>query len=77
MLKRVIASMLIGVSALAFADDSKEFCRGFEEGYKAVAGNVSVTPTCSIAPVTPVGSTPYREGLKAGMQRAKDDGYGR
>lgn len=54
----------------AFADDRSDFCAGFEEGFKAVKGDMVLVPLCPLAPITPIGSTPYREGLKAGMRAA-------
>jgi hypothetical protein len=51
--------------------DQRGFCRGFAVGWKTVKGNLSLVPLCPIAPITPLGSTPYREGLKAGMEKAK------
>lgn len=50
--------------------DQGTFRDGFIEGYKAIKGNNVVVPVASVAPVTPVGSTPFREGLKAGMRAA-------
>ena len=50
--------------------DRNEFCAGFIEGFKAERGNVSILPICPIEPVTPIGSSSYREGLKAGMAAA-------
>jgi hypothetical protein len=77
MLKRIIACALIGVSSLAFGIN-EEFCRGFKEGYKIQANSNYVSvPSCPAANATPAGSTPYREGIKAGMERAKEDGYGK
>ncbi len=65
MKKLLIAFLVIVVtSANAFGS---EFCSGFEEGFKIVKGDMSITPICPIEPITPIGSTPYREGIKAGM----------
>ena len=49
---------------------ASDFCDGFEIGYKTVKGNNVIVPICPIEPVTPVGSTSYQEGLKAGIRAA-------
>jgi hypothetical protein len=56
------------VSTMSFGTD---FCDGFEEGYKAVKGSYALVPLCPLEPITPISSTPYREGLKAGMKAAR------
>lgn len=63
----LILLTLVSVPALA---DSDEFCQGFEEGYKTIKGDMVIVPICPIEPITPIGSTSYREGLKAGMRTA-------
>jgi hypothetical protein len=63
-------AMIVSASALA-----SDFCTGFEEGYKALAGDMVFVPFCPLEPITPIGSTPYREGLKAGMAAARRAGY--
>jgi hypothetical protein len=50
---------------------ASEFCDGFEMGYKTVKGNYVLVPLCPLEPLTPLGSTPYQEGLKAGIKRAQ------
>lgn len=65
-----IGLLLSGSLALGFGNDS-EFCQGFEIGYKTVKGNMAMTPMCPIEPITPIGSTPYQEGLKKGMRKAR------
>lgn len=52
-------------------DTARTFCEGFEEGWKTIKGDLAIVPLCPIAPITPIGSTPYREGLKAGVARAR------
>jgi len=49
---------------------TEQFCSGFEEGYRSVKGSRVMVPICPVPPVTPVGSTPFREGIKAGIRRA-------
>jgi len=66
----VVAALSFLISALTLAGQD-EFCSGFEEGYKAVKGDISLVRLCPLAPLTPLGSTDYREGLKAGMAAAR------
>jgi hypothetical protein len=47
-----------------------EFCTGFSEGFKSVRGDVAMVPNCPITPVIPLGSTPRREGITAGIAAA-------
>lgn len=49
---------------------SGTFCDGFNEGWKTVKGSLRLVPICPIPPITPIGSTPFREGLKAGIAKA-------
>lgn len=46
-----------------------EFCDGFEAGYKSIKGEFSFAPFCPFEPFTPFNSSPYKEGLKAGIQK--------
>lgn len=48
-----------------------DFCEGFSEGWKTIKGELTIVPICPIPPITPIGSTAYREGLKAGMSAAR------
>jgi len=64
--------VLCGLSGVAAADPQSEFCSGFSEGYKSVRGGGSIVPICPIPPITPIGSTPFREGLKAGMSKGQE-----
>lgn len=50
--------------------DQAEFCAGFEQGYKAIKGNMVIVPICPIEPITPIGSTSFQEGIKAGIAAA-------
>lgn len=50
------------------------FCRGFDEGWKSLRGELVVPPICPIEPITPIGSTPFREGIKLGMAAAQKSG---
>lgn len=63
----IVSVLLLTTASVALASD---FCDGFKVGYKTVKGNLAVVPVCPVPPVTPVGSTPYQEGLKAGMAAA-------
>lgn len=59
----------------AIAQHKSPFCQGFEEGYKSVRGG-GLVPICPIPPLVPIGSTPFREGLKMGIQKGKRSGQG-
>jgi hypothetical protein len=69
-MKKLLLVLLLVVGTSAYANGS-EFCDGFEEGFKTVKGDMSLTPICPIEPITPIGSTPFREGIKAGMRAAR------
>lgn len=60
-----------GASVPTSRDEQRDFCSGFAEGWKAVKGDLAIVPICTLAPITPIGSTSYREGIKAGMARAR------
>ena len=60
----LMGTMLVGAS---------DFCRGFEVGYRSIKGDLVVLPVCPVEPVTPVGSNPYREGLKIGIAKARSE----
>lgn len=47
-----------------------EFCHGFSEGYKSIKGDIALVPLCPLEPLTPLGSTSFREGIKAGIAKA-------
>ena len=63
-----VAALALAAS-LAVAGPQDEFCAGFVEGYKSIKGD-QLVPLCPIAPITPLGSTPFREGIKAGIRAA-------
>lgn len=65
----VLTIITLGLSSLSHAD-SNAFCAGFVEGYKSVKGDMVIPPICPIAPITPIGSTDFREGIKAGIRAA-------
>jgi len=67
-LKNIFAVILMSISFSSIASD---FCNGFEIGYKTVKGNNVLVPLCPLEPLTPLGSTPYQEGLKSGMSAAQ------
>ena len=56
-------------STTGFAAES-QFCLGFEEGYKTIKGDMIIVPMCPMEPIIPIGSTPFREGIKAGLKAA-------
>lgn len=63
------ATVVLGATQIAYAKD--EFCEGFEEGYKSIKGDIFPVPFCPLAPPTPLGSTDFREGIKAGIRAAQ------
>jgi hypothetical protein len=65
-----VASVALGTASLAGADQN-EFCVGFAEGYKTIKGDMVLVPLCPLAPITPLGSTDFREGIKAGIRAAQ------
>ena len=73
--KSMISTLMTGLFALALSSKvfACDFCDGFVEGYKSLAGNNAFVPMCPFEPFTPFGSTPFREGIKAGMAAAKYD----
>lgn len=68
-IRMLLAALALLVSTTVFAGRA-EFCAGFAEGYKTVKGNNALVPICPVPPITPIGSTDYREGIKAGMSAA-------
>ena len=58
---------MIATPAMA---DQAEFCAGFEQGYLAIKGSMVIVPICPIEPITPIGSTSFQEGIKAGIAAA-------
>lgn len=48
------------------------FQKGFEEGYRMIMGSFSLMPLTPLQPLIPLGSTPFREGLKLGIKHAKN-----
>ena len=75
--KSMISTLMAGLFALALSSRvfASDFCDGFVEGYKSMAGNNAFVPMCPFEPFTPFGSTPFREGIKAGIAAAKRDGF--
>jgi hypothetical protein len=64
----VLATLMMApISAPA---DRAEFCAGFEEGYRMVKGDLVIAPLCPLKPITPIGSTDFREGIRAGIVAA-------
>ena len=64
------AILVLGLVAFSSSAWASQFCAGFEEGYKTVKGNMVIVPICPIPPITPIGSTDFREGIKAGIRAA-------
>ncbi len=72
-MKNIILLLAIFISQtyIASADSQSDFCAGFKEGYRMVRGDLVQVPQCPQGTQAPQGSTPYREGVKAGMKAAK------
>ena len=66
----IILFSLFAFVGPAFAES--DFCKGFELGYKTIKGNGAFVPFCPFEPFTPFGSTPFQEGIKAGMRAASE-----
>lgn len=71
----VAAGLTLCLTTAAMGQRS-EFCEGFKDGWNSARGG-SVLPVCPVPPVTPVGSTAYREGLKRGAAEAQSRSDGR
>ena len=71
-MKALLVLLLVSASALA---DQADFDSGYEEGYKAVAGDMVLVPLTPLAPLTPLDSNDYREGILHGVEDAEKDGY--
>jgi len=73
-MKKLITTMIVVCSlclaTLSYAGQS-EFCAGFEEGYKMIKGSNVMVPMCPMANMTPMNSTDFREGIKAGIKAAR------
>lgn len=69
----LVAAALVCLASGVQAQRKSEFCQGFEEGWKSIVGGALV-PICPIEPITPIGSTSFREGLKAGERAAERSG---
>lgn len=66
-MKKLVFVLMMTIGSIAQAS---EFCAGFTVGFQTVRGNNAIVPICPIQPITPIGSTPYQEGLKKGMAAA-------
>jgi len=65
------ALLLVPFSKTAAQSRSGDFCRGFAEGWMTVKGELAIVPICPIEPITPIGSTSYREASKLEYVRDK------
>lgn len=70
--KLILITILFTLVALWPMDTlaHSSYCDGFYEGYRMVKGDFVTLPICPIEPTTPVGSTPFREGVKMGIKWA-------
>ena len=69
-MKYVLAALSFLMTVSPVLADQDEFCAGFEQGYQAIKGNMVLVPLCPLEPLTPLNSTPFQEGIKAGMAAA-------
>ena len=77
LVKALFLCCLVALAASrAEAQRVTEFCSGFSEGWKSLKGELTIVPICPIEPITPIGSTPFREGIKAGTAAANRSGAG-
>lgn len=74
MKKAIRVAMAVAITSFSLSAFASEFCDGFELGYKTVKGNFVMVPMCPMEPMTPMGSTSYQEGIKAGMRAARSGG---
>lgn len=65
------AGVALGLCVVPAHADPNEFCAGFAEGWRSVRGEQAKLPACPAEPATPNGSTPFREGVKAGIRAAR------
>jgi hypothetical protein len=65
----LLALLLVPLSLFTAtaAPSQDSFCAGFEEGFRSAKGDLVLLPVCPIEPITPIGSSPFREGIKAGI----------
>lgn len=75
--KSFIGKCIASLFALTLSSSvvASDFCDGFVEGYRSLAGNSAFVPMCPFEPMTPFNSTPFREGIKAGIAAAKRAGH--
>ena len=72
---RIFLFVALAIAPLSSAiAQSGAFCRGFSEGFKAQRGDIAIVPICPIEPIVPIGSTSFREGIKAGMEAGAQRG---
>lgn len=64
--------MLFGLMVRAMTSNipDDDFDAGYFVGWQLVYGTLAPKPLTTIAPLTPLGSTPFLEGIKAGIEAA-------
>lgn len=66
---------ILAVAALLFSHISyagqDQFCAGFYEGFKSIKGDMVLPPLCPLAPLHPLGTTDFRQGILAGIRAAQ------
>lgn len=66
----MILTTALASLALTLTSPQQEFCRGFEEGFRSVAGQNVIVPICPIAPIAAPNQTPYSLGIRQGVRAA-------
>ena len=68
-MKKLAILMLLSV-AITAQSSTMAFCRGFQDGFRAAAGNYAMVPICPIAPIDVEDNYMggYMVGVRAGSQ---------
>jgi hypothetical protein len=75
--KLMVVALAVGaVGAAALPGDEekrKQFCDGYEAGYKSIAGEGGYVPQCPAHQLSYSSRTPVDDGVKQGIKDAKAD----
>lgn len=66
----ILGSLLMLLMLTSSYAGQDEFNAGFEGGIMQLRGDLVIVSIPPIAPITPIGSTDFREGIKVGMRAA-------
>ena len=70
-MKKILMMLFITLFSMnALASD---YCNGFRQGYKSVKP-YAVVPVCPIQPIARYGTSPFVEGVRAGVRAAQSRG---